>query len=437
MAIRKRLVTALVAVAALVAACGGSDSGSKEPAAGSKEPDTGTEARTASDVGVTADTIKVGFVLTDLAQTKKLLGDLGADAPQQQAAYQAFVDEANDAGGIGGRRIEPVFTSFDPVSGDATVACNKMTEDEKVFAVMSVSLFGAPVLCITQQHQTPLLNIGGFANEYYEKSGGLLYTMQPAKPRSARNTIAALEQRGDLQGKTIGIFTSQAGDDDVAVKTAMVPTLDQLGHEVAHVADLAVDSGTAIGQVPVEVTQMRDAHVDLVFLSTNAFFSGLFVQKADEQGYRPTYALSDADDNIGDFFVERQPASFVGVGFTALRTGDQRDGSAEPKYDEGCRSVVEAAGTTLERGSTAAAMALGACNQVRLFAKAAEAAGAELTRTGWAKEMQGVGSFTQANGDKGSFSATKFDAADYIRPVEADMTCTCWKPTGPFQKMKY
>lgn len=438
-----RVLAAAVAAALLAAGCGDDDESGGTDATtttGAADGPTTTEAveLTASDVGVTATDIKVGFVLTDLSQVKPLLGDMGSDKELQQAAYQAFVDEINAAGGINGRTITPVFTSTDPVANDGATACNKLTEDDKVFAVIANGMFGAPVLCVTQQHETPLINVGGFINEYYDKSAGRLFTIQPTKPRSARNTVAALEQEGALQGKTVGVLTSQAGDDNVAVKTALVPALEQLDHPVARVADLAVDSGAALSQIPVEVTQMREAGVDLVFLSTNAFFSSVFVQTAEEQGYRPQYALSDADDNILDYFVGRMPSSFQSRGYTAKRLGEQRIDAPEPALDAECRAVVEkATSTTIERGSTAYETAMSACNQVRLFARAAEAAGPNLTREAWATAMQGLGEFDLAYADGGSYSAQKFDAADAIRPVTADTGCACWRPEGDFTPMRY
>jgi ABC-type branched-subunit amino acid transport system substrate-binding protein len=393
---------------------------------------------TASDVGVTSEEIRLGFVLIDLEQTTALLGETGPPLDAQQATYQAFVDEVNAAGGVHGRTITPVFTSFDPVVEDATTVCNRLTEDEEVFAVVGNGVFGPPVLCFTQQHGTPLFNVGGFADEYYQQSSGLLFTVQPSKPRSVRNAVAALEQQGSLQGTTIGVLTAAAGDDDVAVETALVPTLESLDHEVAHVTDLSVDGATAIGQIPVAVTEMREAGVDLVFLSTNAFYTSLFVQAADEQGYRPRYALSDADDNIADFFVGRMPDSFEARAFTARRTGEHRVDEPEPELDADCRAVVEqAGGAPVERGSTAYEAAMYACNQIRLFAQAADAAGVELTRAGWASAMQGLGSFELAYADGGSFSETKFDAADFVRPVVADPTCDCWMIDGDFQPMPY
>jgi ABC-type branched-subunit amino acid transport system substrate-binding protein len=441
----RALCAVMVALTMLTAACGGGDDsgGDGDGATSTTRPieTTTTEAAvpTASDVGITADEIKVGFILTDLEQVKPLLGDLGADKEDQQASYQAFVDEVNATGGVNGRTLIPVFTTTDPIADDGATACNKLTEDDEVFGIVSNGLYGPPVLCVTQQHGTPLVNTGGFANEYYEKSAGLLYSMQPTKARSARNAIGALEAAGDLQDKTIGVLTSLAGDDNLAVETALVPSLEQLDHDVAVVSNLSVDTGAAMGQVPVEVTQMREAGVDLVFLSTNAFFSSLFVQTAEEQGYRPAYALSDADDNILDYVVGRMPASFAANAYTAKRIGEQREGSVdEAELDADCRAVVEASTkTTLERGTTKYETAMSACNQVRIFVQGLEGAGVNPTRASWATAMQALGAFPMAYANGGSFSPEKFDAADFIRPVSADMTCLCWMPTGDFEPMRY
>jgi ABC-type branched-subunit amino acid transport system substrate-binding protein len=390
--------------------------------------------RTASDVGVSADNVKVGVILLDLAGASKLIGGLaGASADDQQAALQAFFDDANAAGGINGRKIVPVYTKYDPVSGDANVNCNQLTEDDKVFTVFSEGVFGAPVLCVTQQHATPLLNIGGYINEYYARSRGLLFTFRPSKPRSARGGAFALDALGVLKDKTVGVFTSRAGDDDVAVDTGLVPALNQLGHKVAHISRLSADS-TNSSQIPVEVNQMRASGADLVFLETNVVYDTQFVQQADSQGYRPLYALSDSDDNISDFFASNMPASFRAVGISANRTGEQRVNLPESPTDAHCRGVVEkATHTSLARGSASYETAMGACNLVREFVRGARAVGVNLTRGGFSASMQAIGSFPQAYAAGGSFRSGKFDAADLVRPLQADMGCKCWMPSGGFQ----
>jgi ABC-type branched-subunit amino acid transport system substrate-binding protein len=390
--------------------------------------------RTASDVGVTADTIKVGVILLDLANASNFIGGLaGASADDQQAALQAFIDEANAAGGVNGRKLQPTYTKYDPVSGDANVNCNQLTEDDKVFAVLSAGIYGSPVLCVTQQHGTPLLNPGGYIDEYYARSNGLLFTFRPTKPRSSRGGAFSLESMGVLKDKTIGVFTSQAGDDDVAVDTGLVPALNELGHKVAHISRLSADN-TSSSQIPVEVNQMRASGADLVFLETNVIYDTQFVQQADSQGYRPLYALSDSDDNVSDSFLSNMPSSFHAIGVTISRTGEQRVGAPETPTDADCRRVVEtAAKKTLDRGSAGYEAAMNACNMIRLFVRGARAAGVGLTRASFSGGMQGIGSFPEAYTAGGSFRTGKFDAADLTRPLQADMGCKCWEPSGAFQ----
>ena len=398
---------------------------------------TATVVRTASDVGVTADTVKIGAILTDLAGATKLIGGLaGASAQDQQDALQAFIDEANRAGGINGRKITTVYTSYDPVAGDSTPNCNKLAEDDKVFAIVSWGMFGPPVLCVTQQHGVPLVNTGGFTDEYYRKSRGLLFTIKAGKARANRSTASDLDAQGVLKGRTIGVFTSRAGDDDVAVDEGLVPTLNQLGHKVAHISRMGTDGSPS--QIPIEVNQMRSKGVDLIFLNTNVVFDTQFVQQADSQGYRPLYALSDAEDNISDFFLSNMPSSFQAVGITANRTGEQRVGTPEPALDAECRGVVEkATGKQLARGTAGYEVAMSGCNQIRLLVRGATAAGIELTRTRFSAGMQSLGAFPQAYAGGGSFGSGKFDAADYIRTVRSDMECKCWKPADGFRRSRF
>lgn len=389
---------------------------------------------TATDVGVTSDSVKLGVVLLDLGAAGHLVGGLGnASADQQQAALQVYIDEANKAGGINGRKIVPDYTKYDPVNGDATNNCNQLTEDDKVFAVISEGVYGAPVLCFTQQHATPLINVGGYVDEYYQRSSGLLLTMQPTKQRSAVNSVYQLDAQGKLAGKTIGVFTSSAGDDDVAAKTGTVPALQRRGYKVAHMSDLSADTGTASSEIPVEVNQMRAAGVNLIFLQTNVLLDTQFVQQADSSGYRPTYVLGDSESNVSDFFLSNMPASFTGLANTVSRTGEQRVGAPEPAVDANCRTVFETATKQqLARGTAQYETTMGACNQIRTFVAAARATGPQLTRARLSGGYQGMGSFPLAYTAGGSFGPGKFDAADFSRPVVADMSCRCWKPAGDF-----
>src|SRR5207248_4536093 len=73
----------------------------------------------AYDQGVTDTSIKVGFLLYDLGGASQAgFTQTGLDPKPQRAAFEAYVDEGNRAGGINGRKIDAVYATYDLVSED-------------------------------------------------------------------------------------------------------------------------------------------------------------------------------------------------------------------------------------------------------------------------------------------------------------------------------
>ena len=85
--------------------------------------------------GVTKDDVKIGVSYVDLAAVRA--AGINRDHGDYEKAYQTVIDEINAKGGVNGRKIVPVFAGIDPIGTDpAQQACVKLTEDEKVFAVI-------------------------------------------------------------------------------------------------------------------------------------------------------------------------------------------------------------------------------------------------------------------------------------------------------------
>ena len=96
--------------------------------------------RRASDsgVGVTPKTVKVGVALIDYSCVKNFVDSI---REHEDRVYRAFIADVNAKGGIAGRKIVPVFDSFCPVQSAGPLAtCTKLTEDDKVFAVIGIVL---------------------------------------------------------------------------------------------------------------------------------------------------------------------------------------------------------------------------------------------------------------------------------------------------------
>ena len=109
-----RVALSLGLVVALVGACG--SSGSKKGSSTTDKPKSTGSVTTSPQTtdlgpGVTADTIKLGVVMVDYSSIADFVDFTRGD---QKQAYQIFIDDINKNGGVGGRKIEPVFQTVRP-----------------------------------------------------------------------------------------------------------------------------------------------------------------------------------------------------------------------------------------------------------------------------------------------------------------------------------
>jgi ABC-type branched-subunit amino acid transport system substrate-binding protein len=409
------------------------------PSAGAGTGDgAGQQQRTATDRGVTADAIKVGFTIIDTGGLSQVGVGIGVTAEQQEAAWRAYAKDINTRGGINGRQVMPVFARFDPLNqNNQRQACLRLTQDQKVFAV--VGGFNAPVAisCVTRENQTPLFSgFPGTLDEIYQQSGGLFVSMYPRASRMMDITAAALDASGKLKGRTIGILNTFANDPSGKTGEALEKVLEARGHNVKRRVNLSADSGTASSQVSVEVSQFQREGINTVFLLTGVVTATQFVQQAENQGYRPAYHMTDWSNNNNDFVVQNMPQSFEGSIGTTHTTGNGNKMAAGPENAPSarCRQVYDrnsgrklAARGTAEYGATTQA-----CDAVLAFEKAAAAAGTQLTRRGIAAAVPTLGAFPIANWGPGRFGRGKTDFSDQVRFHVFSSSCKCWKPTGGF-----
>ena len=84
-----------------------------------------------------------------------------AEYGEQTKAIQLFVKQINDAGGINGRKINPIITTFDPTNEtEMRALCKTWTEGSPAaFAVLDGlgDWTGDNQLCITQEGHTPFI----------------------------------------------------------------------------------------------------------------------------------------------------------------------------------------------------------------------------------------------------------------------------------------
>jgi ABC-type branched-subunit amino acid transport system substrate-binding protein len=398
---------------------------------------------TVYDQGVTDKSIKVGFLLYDLAGAGQAgFNQTGLDPKQQRAAFEAYVDEVNKSGGINGRRIEAVYKTFDLLSEDGQRSvCLSMLEDEKVFALVGQFFFRSAYLCATREHHRVVLALGSTATgpDVYAASAGMLFTAFPEGDRMMSNFATELQGAGMLKGATVGILSDDGFDPGATTTNVLAARIKELGGKVGRHSHLSADLSSGSAQIPVQLQQMRSAGVNLVLLAANPVLSTQFVHEANTQQYAVKYAGSDWAAMSSQPGQANMPASYNGTkSFTGLRIYEERAGIPDTPRAIHCRKVYEAYNhQKLNRDSTPWGVAMGNCNFVDFFARAAAKAENNLNSRGLSQALQNLGRVEVAQWGDGSFRPGKFGFFDSIRPQHWDSPCSCTVPDGPMHPTKY
>jgi len=287
---RRNIRTAVVAVTALVltvSACTAqkkTDTGSAGAGASST---SGAASPAASARGVTADTIKIGIVYPDLASIRQYVN---IDHGDYEAVYKALIQRVNDAGGINGRKIEPVFGKLNLVSPAAsTTTCVSLTEDQKVFAVLGNASADEP-LCYVKDHSTAF--IGGDLNA--------------ARYAQAKAPWFSHGRGGDEIADGMGLFNADISfaskkvavlsnvNDQAVMNNVAIPALAKLGVTPVQtgVLDAPAQDPAAVGQqTGVFIQKFTAAGADTVVLVGSIGAS--FPQVLEHTQYRPRLLFTD------------------------------------------------------------------------------------------------------------------------------------------------
>lgn len=397
------------------------------------------EARTASDVGVTLDTIKIGFVLYDVGGVEATGVALDA-RPDFPEAIKAFVDHANAEGGVHGRRIEYVTVKQDPLSQPSQrQACITMTEDEKTFAVMEAgSTIGVAANCYPE-HKTPYLygSAQTTSEDLFRQAGGYLISTGTTGTRALLNWGSFALADGFIGpgvGK-LGILTDECAPDPEMMDDVFKPFLRERGVDFVE-ARLSCDVGIAQQQIPGAILQFRQAGVDRVLPVVIFVIVQVFLQQADAQAWRPLYSCSDMWGLCQDLFDENYPPDQWDRtrGYTDTHSGEEASGIPYSEPVQRCSRLLEDAGlpgVTNQMGRDAAVISM--CDHFTLWLTAARRAPVNLTRADLIRAVEGIGEFPTAYTQRAVFGAGKYSGGDALTQVEWRRECTCFHVIRPAQ----
>ena len=415
MSARRGWAAVLLALALVAAACSSSDGGDS----------AGDTAPPAGDDGA----IRLSAILPDLGPLVEI--GLAPDVGDLEQNYQVFVDEINEAGGVAGRELDIGFQYFD-ASATATEqqpACVGATQDDDAFAVILVGgIVDETVLCVTEQNERiALVTAGTFPAGVFERSEGRLFTNGISAPRLMRNMVEALDEQGELEGRTLGLVRADLPR-DAEVADDLRAALDEHGYELAE--DVALPCEVGCEQNEVGVQRLTEGGVDAVFSFLPVVAYPTFVGEAGAQGYTPQWFSSDLENQVlattAEFF-EGSAAFYDGAIGT---TGTGIDDTGTDEFRAGCNERLTAAtGVEYEVGTDAWRAVGTTCEMVGRIARVIEQIdedGEPLTQATFVEYMEDE---QVVNGEsRGEFGPDKHDAYDVLELKRFSADCLCWEP---------
>jgi hypothetical protein len=424
--------------------------GSGPVAAGQALPTAGPSGR---------PTIRLGVVyLKGLEAAYKTAG-ASSSAVDSKAAYEAVVKSIN-ADRAAAATLAADYVAIDASSSQSreeqlASACAHFTDDARVDIVASFTsgAAGSFAHCLARRG-TPLIDGAASASvgaDVLRQNPSLWTPSQLSLDRVAalqatflsRQSWAAKRWPSDSRCATvteprIGVVTFDRPDWRAAYSRAMEPAFKAAGTKVYDVYYIAVEgstaqqvSGAAAGAQSAVLKFSNDCIDHVVFLS-NVAVDYLFMNIADQQGYRPRYGLSSLEAPPVIVQNVTAPGSqlhgALGAGWAPYADVNAADFDAEARRPGAACMRILAAAQMAPKDNNAAFLALPSC-EGPLFALAAYTRWLQLGRQGTltaAVDSMGT-TYAAAGAMRTQLSSRQHDGASAYRGFAFVDACVCFR----------
>jgi hypothetical protein len=432
--------------------------GTTAPSAATSSATPVTQASTSSR-GISARSISVVFPVISLSSVEgQFEVEEDAEFGEQAKAIRLFVSQINSAGGISGRKINPMIVPFDPTNNaEQRALCKQWTEGTPpVFAVLDgVGTWeGNNELCITQEGRTPMLAQWTTITNWTDLGSPYLWWTGPDDAPILRATVAWGLSSGRLgHHLKVGVVVSDQASDQAALDEYLLPELKHVG-VIPQVETVAADVGETAStdsDATLAVERFKAAGVQSVIplLPENAFLPYIGAESA--QNFFPTLLLSDYQFGIeialGLIPIPYEKALNGQEGVTTETLGGIDDPSPQSQggYDPGVRSCWDTwhkAYPQTPKGNIndfieEQGPIQGWCQEIRLFARAATMAGRDLNRRTFVEAMSKITNFPGGYSPVLSFGPNKHFGPTQYRVVKVhnndppSSQCKRGKPPAP------
>ncbi|WP_436776380.1 hypothetical protein [Yinghuangia sp. YIM S09857] len=355
--------------------------------------------------GVTADSIKIGIAYPDYAGVKAFVN---IDQGDFEDTYKALIDKINATGGVQGRKLVPVFGKINLVSpAAAQETCVKLTQEEKVFAVLYSGPGNEQAACYLQTGRTAVIGGPMHAGMYAQAQAPWFSFLDQG---NAGEAVEAFAARGDLAGRKVAV--GAVATDQMQVEQLVMPALKAAGVTpvtTGYIAANASDPAAFSQQAGVLFQKAQTAGADT--LLTVGGGAQLIPQYLEKTAWRPRQMFTVPPDG---YLTTKGQHDFSTLkdAVTAAPLTDFSDPALTACADTVTQANPALAGKLVDPATvpsgqpTPGASMAAACRTLALFTAIAEKAGKNLDYP----------SFQQAGFDLGSFHIPGFsDPATYSR----------------------
>lgn len=364
----------------------------------------------ATDRGVTAKQIKIGWLIPNLNELKAAGFEVGL-AGDWDRIIEGWIKELNRLK-TGCRTFTAVKEIFDVLSVDDMLAkCKAMVEDHKVFAVLTPGGYDSVgQLCIARDGKTPFINPEPEPEGWYKQARPYLWNMLMTKDRMHRNHVRWLvESKSLTRSKTVGVVYHDIPNVGPSVRNALLTELRKHGIAPKRITALSADTEQAVVQINQVVVDFQQQGIDYVFMPMNLIFKSQFQQQAEKQSYFPSYTDSDHYFGCFDFvtttYSDRawdRTRCVSAADVAGLRTADAEKLAdvhpltkyADQVYKRAWPDGYDRNGQSdRDTANTQRALFAGTGEQVLLFKQALDRIGVDITRAKWGASMGETGSY--------------------------------------------
>ncbi len=248
------------------------------------------------DPGIAVTSLRIGVLLPDR-------GPLAASAASMRKLLEARARGLDDGGGVNGRRIELVFAGYDPTSGGASGAAERLVREDRVFALVSGLFPGdeAAVAAVAQAERLPV--VGPFSPLGADADAGnpWMFLLVGGLGAQARVLVAHAVRDLAVEPARVVVLHPDAAPAREAARQAAPPGAPAGGGEPRAMAW----SGAAPDASLVRRLASSDVRA-VVFLGGEEALAA-FLREADAARYVPFVLASGA---LAARAATRAPASF-------------------------------------------------------------------------------------------------------------------------------